>query len=78
MVSAKYKTPASMCMLTDSPGFAGSGQEFRTKSSRIANRIVESITPQIIDEFPGGIEFLYPNGTLNLEAPIGFGGRYQR
>ncbi|KAJ5937744.1 hypothetical protein N7454_004086 [Penicillium verhagenii] len=27
---------------------------------------------EILDEFPGGIEFLYPNAPLALEPPIGF------
>jgi hypothetical protein len=61
-------------LLTDFPGFAGSASEFRTKSGRIASKIIESVTPQIIDEFPGGIEFLYPNAPWTLEAPIGLGG----
>ncbi|KAJ5760387.1 hypothetical protein N7520_007543 [Penicillium odoratum] len=55
-------------------GFAGSDSEFRAKSSRIWERINEVVTPDILDEFPGGIEFLHPNGTLVLEPPIGFGG----
>ncbi|KAJ5332171.1 hypothetical protein MYU51_007553 [Penicillium brevicompactum] len=55
-------------------GFAGSPSEFRTKSSRIVQRINELVTPQILEEYPGGIEFLYPNGPWTLEAPIGMGG----
>ena len=74
MVSSKYNISIVKYSLTEFPGFAGSPSEFRTKSSRIANRITELVTPQIIDEFPGGIEFLFPNAPWTLEAPIGLGG----
>lgn len=55
-------------------GFAGSCSEHRTKSNRIVQQITELLTPQILEEFPGGIEFLYPNAPWALEAPIGLGG----
>lgn len=61
-------------MLIAFSGFAGSCSEHRTKSSRIVQRITELLTPQILEEFPGGIEFLYPNAPWALEAPIGLGG----
>ena len=61
-------------MLTILIGFAGSPSEFRAKSSRIVKRINEIVTPQILEEFPGGIEVLFPNGLWALEAPIGMGG----
>jgi hypothetical protein len=31
------------------------------------------VTPKIIAQFPGGIEFLYPNAPIALEPPLGFG-----
>jgi hypothetical protein len=30
------------------------------------------VTPEIIADFPGGIEFLYPNAPIALEPPLGF------
>ncbi|KAF4222011.1 hypothetical protein CNMCM6805_002017 [Aspergillus fumigatiaffinis] len=54
-------------------GFGSNRTEFRAKSSRISKRIHELVTPAIIAEFPGGIEFLYPNAPITLEPPLGFG-----
>ncbi|KAJ5909125.1 hypothetical protein N7495_001807 [Penicillium taxi] len=52
-------------------GFAGSAEDFRAKSSPISARINELVTPEILSEFPGGIEFLYIDAPWMLEAPIG-------
>lgn len=55
------------------PGFASNRTDFRAKSSRISQRINDLLTPEIIADFPGGIEFLYPNAPIALEPPLGFG-----
>ncbi|KAJ5710444.1 hypothetical protein N7488_004600 [Penicillium malachiteum] len=54
-------------------GYGGSGSEFHAKSSPISKKIHELLLSEILDDFPGGIEFLYPNAPLALEPPIGFG-----
>jgi hypothetical protein len=54
-------------------GYGGSGSEFRAKSTPISKRIYELLLPETLDNFPGGIEFLYPDAPLALEPPIGFG-----
>ncbi|KAJ5771539.1 hypothetical protein N7520_002068 [Penicillium odoratum] len=54
-------------------GFAQNGSQFRAKASRISNRITQLLTPKILSEFPGRIEFLYPDAPLILEHPIGLG-----
>ncbi|KAJ5898668.1 hypothetical protein N7504_008956 [Penicillium tannophilum] len=54
-------------------GFATSSSEFHAKSSRITKRITELLTPEILHEFPDGIEFLYPDGPYIVEPPSGFG-----
>ncbi|KAJ6103318.1 hypothetical protein N7486_005745 [Penicillium sp. IBT 16267x] len=54
-------------------GFATSSSEFHAKSSRIAKRITDLLTPEILHEFPDGIEFLYPDGPWIVEPPVGFG-----
>lgn len=43
------------------------------KTRPIRQRIMEMMTPEILSEFPGGIEFLSPDGALLLEPPIGLG-----
>ncbi|KAJ9312373.1 hypothetical protein DTO271D3_7389 [Paecilomyces variotii] len=52
-------------------GFAASGQKFEAKARPISDRINELLTPKILDEFAGGIEFLYPDAPIVLECPIG-------
>ncbi|KAJ6006621.1 hypothetical protein N7451_004565 [Penicillium sp. IBT 35674x] len=54
-------------------GFATSSSEFQAKSSRITKRITELLIPEILHEFPDGIEFLYPDGPWIVEPPVGFG-----
>ncbi|KAL1874628.1 Family of serine hydrolases 3 [Paecilomyces lecythidis] len=52
-------------------GFAATGQKFGAKARPISDRINELLAPEIRDEFPGGIEFLYPDAPIVLECPIG-------
>ncbi|GAD97154.1 hypothetical protein SS1G_09462 [Paecilomyces variotii No. 5] len=52
-------------------GFAATGQGFGAKARPISDRINELLTPEILHEFPGGIEFLYPDAPIALECPIG-------
>ncbi|RLL96532.1 hypothetical protein CFD26_101451 [Aspergillus turcosus] len=52
-------------------GFAGTGSDIAAKAGPITRRITELIIPEILAEFPGGIEFLSPDAPLLLEPPIG-------
>ncbi|RHZ51499.1 hypothetical protein CDV55_103148 [Aspergillus turcosus] len=52
-------------------GFAGTGSDIAAKAGPITRRITELIIPEILAEFPGGIEFLSPDTPLLLEPPIG-------
>ncbi|KAJ5157769.1 uncharacterized protein N7482_008869 [Penicillium canariense] len=54
-------------------GFAATGSYIEAKISPIAHRITELLAPEILSEFPGGIEFLSPDAPLVLEPPIGLG-----
>ncbi|GIK03802.1 hypothetical protein Aspvir_007876 [Aspergillus viridinutans] len=54
-------------------GFAGTGSYVAAKTTPITKRITELITPEILSEFPGGVEFLSPDAPLVLEPPIGLG-----
>lgn len=54
-------------------GFAANGSNIMAKTRPIRQRITEMMTPEILSEFPGGIEFLSPDGALLLEPPIGLG-----
>ncbi|CEJ60647.1 hypothetical protein PMG11_09215 [Penicillium brasilianum] len=54
-------------------GFAATGSDITAKTAPITRRIAELITPDILTEFPGGIEFLTPDAPLALEPPLGFG-----
>lgn len=68
--------PQYLCLLLSKinfSGYGGSGSEFHAKSSPISKQIHELLIPEILDDFPGGVEFLYPNAPLALKPPIGFG-----
>ncbi|KAF3490793.1 uncharacterized protein GIQ15_00310 [Arthroderma uncinatum] len=54
-------------------GFAANGSDIKAKTTPITQSITELITPEVLTEFPGGIEFLIPDAPLVLEPPIGFG-----
>ena len=55
-----------------SQGFADSASKFRVKSRRIARRIHELVAPQVLDEFPGGIEFVYLDAPFSLKTYLQF------
>ncbi|KAL5340313.1 serine hydrolase-domain-containing protein [Aspergillus crustosus] len=52
-------------------GFAGTGSHIIAKTAPITKRLAELITPDILSEFPGGIEFLTPDAPMLLEPPFG-------
>ncbi|PYH97873.1 hypothetical protein BO71DRAFT_372510 [Aspergillus ellipticus CBS 707.79] len=50
-------------------GYAQSARVFRIKMRLLMEQITHSITPTLSNEYPGGIEFLFPDGPVNLHAP---------
>ncbi|PWY89221.1 hypothetical protein BO70DRAFT_377623 [Aspergillus heteromorphus CBS 117.55] len=50
-------------------GYAQSARVFRIKMRLLMEQITQSITPTLSEEYPGGIEFLFPDGPINLHAP---------
>ncbi|KAL2870167.1 serine hydrolase-domain-containing protein [Aspergillus lucknowensis] len=53
-------------------GFAADGSYIEAKTGPITRRVVEQLTPDILSEFPGGVELLSPNAPMILEPPVGF------
>ncbi|OJJ42802.1 hypothetical protein ASPZODRAFT_28887 [Penicilliopsis zonata CBS 506.65] len=49
-------------------GYAQSASLFRIKTRLLREQILDSFPPALYDEYPGGIEYLFPDGAVSLST----------
>ncbi|RAL15813.1 uncharacterized protein BO97DRAFT_411110 [Aspergillus homomorphus CBS 101889] len=52
-------------------GYAQTAQIFRIKTRLLLQEISQSLSPILLKRYPGGLEFLFPDGPVNLDAAGG-------
>ncbi|KAL4756598.1 alpha/beta hydrolase [Aspergillus foveolatus] len=52
-------------------GYAQSSEVFRVKARLVVEQVTRSLTPLIEDEYPDGLEFIFPDAPLRLNGPEG-------